>query len=192
MNICCCCLIVLCPNLMSISARTSLTAGMRQERIAFIKNRIARTDRIIKQEKINTFCVSSESQETCPWLDIPHPNGFVPWRCDHQFIMCYQKLQRKRKLFGKAKIKGDIKNRSKRVYATFKYCCKKQTVNECTANLITCMLMQSHIKNWCKIGFFNTVIPIQSFIQSRYPDGYSWHPVYTFNLESRLYSIVLC
>ena len=84
---------------MSISARTLLTAGMRQERIDGKKK-----DGRIKQEKINTFCVSSESQETCPWLDIPHSNGFVPWRCDHQVIMCYQNLQSKRKLFGKAEI----------------------------------------------------------------------------------------
>jgi len=46
---------------MSISARTLLTAGMRQERIDGKKK-----DGRIKQEKINTFCVSSESQETCP------------------------------------------------------------------------------------------------------------------------------
>ena len=51
---------------MSIIARTSLTAGMHQERIAFIKNRIAKKEGRIKQEQINTFCVSSESQETCP------------------------------------------------------------------------------------------------------------------------------
>ena len=72
----------------------------------------------------------------------------------------------KRKLFGKAEIKGDITNRSTRVYATL----LKKTDSKCTANLTTCMLMQGHIKHW--------TMRVQNRVKYRHPDSVSFNTLF--------------
>jgi len=39
---------------------------------------------------------------------------------------------------------------------------------------------------WSPIGFFNSVIPTQNFVQGRNPEGCFWHPTSRENLQSRI------